>query len=68
MKDDINNYMLEDSKKFMWDGLPYDERGKAEEVEKEYRGNGFETRIVEAGERFLVYSRREVTEIDIGVD
>ena len=68
MKDDIENYILQDGKKFMWDGLQYDERGKAEEVEKEYSGNGFETLIVEAGERFLIYSRREVTEIDLGED
>ncbi len=66
MGNDIENYILQEGKKFMWDGLEYPGRGEAKSVEEEYRENGFETIVVEAGERFLVYSRRVVTEIDLG--
>ncbi|MBI5239382.1 MAG: hypothetical protein HY926_02840 [Elusimicrobia bacterium] len=47
-----------DDKKFMWDGKVYEGRSEAEESERGYRKDAFETRVVEDGGKFLVYSRR----------
>jgi len=49
--------------KFMWDGGQYETREAAEAVQRGYENEGFETRLVEQDGGFLVYSRREVTEI-----
>jgi hypothetical protein len=56
--EDIQQALWHDSKKFMWDGEIYEDKTKAEEVEKSYRGNGFETQIRPAEGKYLVYSRR----------
>ena len=55
--------MLFDGEKFMWDGYTYEERAKAEEAAMNYRQKDFSARIIEHGNRFLVYTQREVTEI-----
>jgi hypothetical protein len=55
--------LIFEGKKFVWDGEEYDEKEKADSVEKEYTEKGFEVRTVrEAGKTFL-YTRRVVTEI-----
>jgi hypothetical protein len=52
-----------DTKKFLWDGQTYDSKAAAEEVEGKYKGNNFETRVLEEEGKFLVYTRRVVTEV-----
>lgn len=52
-----------DDKKFMWDGETYDTKEKAKEVMANYEKSKFETRIVEDAGKYLVYTRRVVTEI-----
>ena len=52
-----------DTKKFMWDGETYDSQASASEAENKYKGDNFETRIVEEEGKFLVYTRRVVTEV-----
>jgi hypothetical protein len=52
-----------DTKKFMWDGETYDSRPAAEEAENKYKEQSFETQILEEEGKFLVYTRREVTEV-----
>ena len=47
-----------DDKKFMWAGKAYETRPEAEEVQRGYQKAAFETRIVEAEGKCLVYSRR----------
>ena len=49
--------------KFMWDGELYETAEAAETKQKEYEANDFETQRVESEGKFLVYSRRVVTEI-----
>ena len=52
-----------DSKKYMWEGYIYETEDKAKEVENDYKKNNFETAIVKEDEKYLVYTRRVVTEI-----
>ena len=64
MKGNIDSYKIIDGVKFMWDGYTYEDKIKGQEIEEEYRQNDFETRIIEEDGIFLVYTRREVTEIE----
>jgi len=52
-----------DTKKFLWDGETYDTKEVAEEAENKYKGNNFETKLLEEEGKFLVYTRRVVTEV-----
>jgi hypothetical protein len=54
-----------DGKKFMWDGETYEDLDRAKTAEESYKNNKFETRIVEEEGKSLVYTRREVTEIEV---
>ena len=54
-----------DDKKFMWDGIEYEDEDKAKAAEKEYRDNEFEVRMLKEGGKILLYTRRVVTEIVI---
>lgn len=52
-----------DGKKFMWDGLEYDDEEKAGEVEKEYAEKGFEVQSCSEDGKVFLYTRRVVTEV-----
>jgi len=52
-----------DGKKFMWNKKYYSTGAEAEEQMDEYEKDGFETRLVKKEGKFLVYTRRIVTEI-----
>ena len=52
-----------DGRKFMWDGVEYDDDKKAAEVEKEYKEKGFEVQSCTENGKLLLYSRRVVTEV-----
>jgi len=52
-----------DGKKFMWDKGNYSTEIEAKEKIKKYEKDGFETRLVEEDGKYLVYTRRVVTEI-----
>jgi len=52
-----------DGKKFMWDKRYYSTEADAKEKMDEYEKDGFETRLVKEKGKFLVYTRRVVTEI-----
>ena len=54
---------LIDSKKYMWDGSAYEKEEDAQEKKSEYEGAGFETELIEDDGRYLIYTRRVVTEI-----
>ena len=51
--------------KFMWDGRDYETADEAAKAKAEYEQENFETRVVEADDKFHVYTRRVVTEIDV---
>ena len=50
-------------KKFMWDGVEYETEEAAKEKAKEYSDKGFEVELKEESGKYLVYTRRVVTEI-----
>ena len=50
-------------KKFMWDKGNYSTEAEAKEKMAKYEKDGFETRLVKEEGKFLVYTRRSVTEI-----
>jgi len=52
-----------DGKKFMWDKRNYPAEAEAKEKMANYEKDGFETRLVKEESKFLVYTRRVVTEI-----
>jgi hypothetical protein len=58
-----NLAMISDGKKFMWDGQHYATKEDASRVERSYRNDNFDVRVVEIDGGFLVYSRRVVKEV-----
>ena len=52
-----------DGKKFMWDGNSYENVDTAQNAQKNYSEEGFETRIVQDEGKYEVYTRRIVTEV-----
>jgi hypothetical protein len=52
-----------DSKKFMWDGEDYEAEAAAREKISNYSNDGFETKLIEEDGKYLVYTRRVVTEV-----
>ena len=52
-----------DGKKFMWDKNFYSTKKEAHEKMSQYEKDGFETERVEENGKYLVYTRRLVTEI-----
>ncbi len=59
----MNNFMLVDGKKYMWDGEEYESEAEAKEKIKKYSDDHFETKLVKEEGKYLVYTRRVVTEI-----
>ena len=51
------------TKKYLWDGETYDSQAAAVEVENKYKADNFETKLLEEDGKFLVYTRRVVTEV-----
>jgi len=52
-----------EGKKFMWDKGNYSTEAEAKEKMAKYEKDGFETQLVKEEGKFLVYTRRVVTEI-----
>jgi hypothetical protein len=52
-----------EGKKYMWDGVEYDDKKKADEADKQYREKGFEVQFYKEDKKVLIYTRRVVTEI-----
>jgi hypothetical protein len=52
-----------DGKKFMWDKNPYSTKEDALEKMSQYEKDGFETKCMEENGKYIVYTRRLVTEI-----
>lgn len=50
-------------KKFMWDKNFYSTKEEALEKMSQYKKDGFEAECMEENEKYLVYTRRLVTEI-----
>jgi len=52
-------------KKFMWDGMTYDNESDALSVKAEYEKNNFKTHVVREDDKFYVFTQRIVTEIEV---
>ena len=52
-----------DDKKFMWDGKTYDTESQAQEILKNYEKDGFEVRMAQEEDKYLIFTRRVVKEI-----
>ena len=58
-----NVSLLQDGKKFMWDGRIYATREEAGSAAVAYQKDNFEVHVAEGEGKFLVYSRRIVKEV-----
>ncbi len=52
-----------DGKKVMWDGVVYESEKEAQDVKQKYEKDNFEVELVEEEKKYLLYTRRVVTEI-----
>ena len=52
-------------KKFMWDGNEYPDKENASEIAQKYKNDGFETEVLEEGNKYFVFTRRVVKEVVI---
>jgi len=50
-------------KKFMWDGVVYESKEKAQEVMEKYQKDNFNVELIEEDKQYLLYTRRVVTKI-----
>jgi hypothetical protein len=57
--------MIDDGKKFMWDGQLYDNKEEASRAAESYQKEDFQIRMLEGGGKFLVYTRKTVKEVAI---
>ena len=61
MKPDLAKVI--DGLKYMWDGEIYDSKELAEKTKQEYEKNNFQTVLIQEENKYLLYTRRVVTEI-----
>jgi hypothetical protein len=52
-------------KKFMRDGNEYPDKENASEIAQKYKNDGFETEVLEEGNKYFVFTRRVVKEVVI---
>jgi len=57
--------MTFDGRKFMWDGRTCETEAQAREAAASYEKDRFETRLHSEGGVYLVYTRRQVTEVTV---
>jgi len=61
----LDNFKIIDGKKYMWDGEDYESESAAQENIAKYSEDGFETQLIKEEGKYLVYSRRIVTEFEV---
>ena len=59
----VENYIVVENRKFMWDGTIYENEKDAADMIAAYEKEDFDAELVEGDNQFLVYTRRVVTEI-----
>ena len=60
-----NLAVINNGKKFLWDGQIYATREEADSIEASYQKDNFVVWTVEQDGRFLVYARRVVKEVPV---
>jgi len=61
----MDNVKFFDENKFMWDGKTYISESEAINIKAEYEKDNFETRMVQEEEKYFLFTRRVVTEIEV---
>lgn len=59
------NVRFLDNKKFMWDGKVYEIEAEVRKIEEEYKKNKFEVSMIPEEGKYLLYTRRVVTEVAV---
>ncbi len=54
-----------DGKKYMWDGAEYKDEPEARAALESYASNGFDTKTIQEGGAFYVFTRRLAAEIKV---
>jgi hypothetical protein len=52
----------------MWDGTAYESEKEAQDIKKKYEDDNFEVEMLEEENKYLLYTRRVVTEIVLDGD
>jgi hypothetical protein len=60
---EVDSVRFVDKDKYMWDGAIYETKEEAEKKKAEYEASDFETQLFEQEGKYLLYTRRVVTEI-----
>lgn len=60
---EVEQVRFVDKDKYMWDGAIYDTEEEANNKKTEYEENDFQVQLVEQEGKYLLYTRRVVTEI-----
>jgi hypothetical protein len=60
---EVQEVRYRDKEKYMWDGAIYESEEEAKKKKAEYEESNFEVWLVEQEGKFLLYTRRVVTEI-----
>jgi len=50
-------------KKFMWDFVIYESKKEAQDTMQKFKDNGFEVELIEEENKYLLYTRKVITEI-----
>ncbi|MHC4487787.1 MAG: hypothetical protein ACYSW7_01225 [Planctomycetota bacterium] len=54
-----------DGKKYMWDGVEYEDEIKGNSVMETYESSDFEAKMIKEGSKYYVFTRRVVTEVKV---
>jgi len=60
---EVEEVRFVDNEKYMWDGVIYETEEEANNKKAEYEGNNFQVQPFEQEGKYLLYTRRVVTEI-----
>ncbi len=65
MNTNPSNVQFFEGKKFMWNSVVYETKADAEAAKNKYENDKFEVQIDEHENKYLVYTRRVVTEVKV---
>jgi hypothetical protein len=60
---EMEEVLYVEKEKYMWDGAVYESEEEANKKKEEYEKHNFQVQLVEQEGKYLVYTRRVVTEI-----
>ena len=59
----VDKVLMDETKKFMWDGQAYEDTQAADTAAQEYEAKGFEVRRASHDSHVSLYTRRVVTDV-----